>query len=67
MIAKWLYNGKKGRALIGTVLNIVPAMDGKNGKLVEVRVTSNESKRDNGKVGSCFLVSRMNCIIEESA
>lgn len=65
MTVKWLYSGKKGRALMGTVLNIVPAMDGKNGKLVEVRVTSNESKRDNSKVGKCFLVSRANCIIEE--
>ncbi len=66
MTAKWLYNGKKGRALMGEVLNIVPAMNGKNGKLVEVRVTSNESKKDNNKIGHCFLVSHVNCTIEES-
>jgi len=67
MNAKWLYNGKKGRALIGEVLNIVPAMDGKNDKLVEVRVTSYESKKDYKKVGTCFLVPYTSCIIEVNA
>lgn len=62
MTAKWLYNGKVGRTLIGTVLNIVP--HGK-GKAIEVRVTSYENKQDKGKVGNTYLVARANCIIEE--
>lgn len=61
MTAKWLYNKKIGRALMGKVINII---DRPSGKLLEIRVTSNESKQDNGKVGSCFLVARKSCIVE---
>lgn len=70
MTAKWLYNGKAGRALMGEVVNISkPTSNCKpayrlSQTFIEVRVTSYESKKDKNKVGKMFLVTRNKCQLE---
>lgn len=66
MIAKFLYKGKPGRALMGNVLNVIDTGGPKRReRLLEIKITSCEDKRDNRLIGHCFLVNRLICIVEE--
>ncbi len=70
MTAKWLYNGKVGRALMGEVINISkpgnickPAYR-QSQTFIEVKVTSYESKKDKGKIGKMYLITQDKCQLE---
>jgi hypothetical protein len=66
MTAKFLYRGKPGRALMGNILNIVDTGGPKkHQRLLEVKITSYENKKDKKFIGHCFLVDRLVCQVEE--
>lgn len=69
MTAKFLYKGKVGRALMGEVLNVIKPLPSckpaYRRTFLEIKITSYEDKRDKKLVGTCFLVDKNVCQIQE--